>query len=224
MITQITTHQDDALKRLMQQFKDKTNLKKLLNIYLPRFQELEDEIWQLLNRLDIDAVSGIWLDYIGEIVVLTRVSGTTDERYRQLLKAKIATNVSEGEPERIISIFKILTLSDWVHFGDNAGNVFLAGTAEYTDQDEINALFRDVDKALMAGVRMPWFVCADSDEAFMFDGPGDGLGFDDGTGTVGGEFAEHYEERIPFAFDGPDTNTAGFGAGADDPFVGGVFL
>lgn len=226
MITQITTHQADALKRLMEQFKGKANLTKILNIYLPRIQEVEDEIFKLLNALDIDSQEGQFLDFIGEIVGLTRVSGTSDARYRQLLKAKIGTNTSEGIPEQIISVFKILTQSEWVHFIDLFnGNVSLTGTVEFTDQDEINDLFEDMDAVLMGGVRMPFFVCADETESFAFAGPGPaGLGFDDGTGTVGGKFAIEYTKQLPFAFDGTDTGADGFGAGSADPFVGGVFV
>ncbi len=228
MISKITTHQSDALKRLMQQFKGEKapNLIKILNIYLPFIQELEDEVFKLLDALNIDTQVGAFLDFIGEIVGLTRVSGTTDARYRQLLKAKIGTNTSEGLPEQAIAVFKILTQSEFVHFIDMFnGNISLTGTAFFTDQDLINDLFNDMDAVLAAGVRMPFFVCADETEAFAFAGPGPAaLGFDDGTGTLGGKLAIEYTKQLPFAFDGVDTETGGFGAGAADPFVGGVFV
>lgn len=225
-IATITTHEFDALQRLMEQFKNKENVGKIFNIYLPQIQELEDELFKLLNALDIDAVSGAFLDFIGEIVVLPRVTGLADPRYRQLLKAKIGQNVSEGDPERIVAVFKILTESAHVHYLEiNGGNVALQGTMELTDQDEINALFVDMERVVMAGVRLAFIVCADETLAFAFDGAGPpALGFDDGTGTIGGKFATDYEKRLEFAFDGDDEGAGGFGAGAADPFVGGVFL
>lgn len=225
-ITQILTHQEDALNRRMQQFKELPNIQAILEIYLPFIQELEDQLFLLLDALNIDNQEGTFLDYIGQIVGLPRETGLSDDRYRQLLKAKIGTNTSEGLPEQAISVFKILTQSEWVHFIDlYNGNIALTGTVEFTDQEEINELFDDMDDVLAAGVRMPYFVCADELESFAMAGPGPAaLGFDDGTGTVGGKLAVDYEKKLEFAFDGDDTDAAGFGAGSADPFLGGVFV
>jgi len=225
-IEKIITHESDALLRLMEQFKCRDNLKNIIDIYTPFIQELEDELWTLLNALNCEAMEGQFLDYIGEIVGQEREPGQTDERYRQLIKAKVGINVSEGTPTRsILSVFKILTQSEWVHIIDHLnGNVTLTGTVEYTDQQIINELFEDMDKVLAAGVRMPYFVCADPELAFAFDGIGPpALGFDDGSATVGGKFAVEYTKQLDFAFDGPDL-ADGFGAGTADPFVGGVFI
>lgn len=224
-VTEILTHEEDALKRLLEQFKDKENVRKILEIYLPQIQEIEEAIFDLLFALDIDAMEGAMLDLIGQIVILPRVAGTGDVRYRQLLKAKIGQNISEGDPERIIAIFQILTQSAYVHYQNLRGNVVITGTAGYVDQEEINALFVGMEKVLMAGIRLAYFVCADDDEAFAFEGDGPpALGFDDESGTVGGMFAVEYLKTLEFAFAGDDEDAAGFGAGAADPFVGGVFV
>jgi len=224
-VTKITTHNLDALSRLMEQFKDKTNLIKILEIYLPLIQELEDTIYLLFDALSLNSQTGKYLDYIGSIIGLDRESGTTDSRYRQLIKVKIGTNISEGTPEQAISAFKLLTESVWVLFIDLfRGNISITGTTSYTDREEINRIFDAIDKVLAAGVRMPYFICADENESFAFAGSGaEALGFDDGSGSVGGKFAEVYTKELEFAFDGDDV-AGGFGAGTDDPFVGGIFI
>ena len=229
-VNPIVDHTGDAFRRLLQQYKDKPNLKKIIQIYSDRMQDLETVFASLyLARSVYDAV-GTQLDQVGEIVGIARPGSLVgnDTAYRTLIFVKIGQNVSQGEAERIINVAKLLTGSEYVHLLDILnGNVELTITTDLGTQAEVDATYRSMEIVLAAGVRVAAILCADPTEAFAFDGPNldrPALGFDDGTGTSGGKFAKHHEFKPPFAFDGVTTDARGFGAGPDDPLCGGVFV
>jgi hypothetical protein len=112
--TQITTHQEDALNRLIYQYKGKVNLKNLIkDLSTTQIQEIENAAIELYSRLNIDDSEGVQLNKIGEIVGQPR-NGLSDTTYRIFLKAKIAVNVSEGDIEQVISVWKLMTGSSIV--------------------------------------------------------------------------------------------------------------
>ena len=83
-----------------------------------------------------------------------------------------------------------------------------------------------MQRVAAGGVRINKIICADEDNAFTLDPENpnaSGGGYDDGTATVGGEYASEYTLILPWAYDGLATNTAGYGAGSDDPIVGGGY-
>lgn len=229
-VNTITTHKEDAFTRLLQQYKDKPNLKKIIEIYADRQQDLELVFVSLYLARSVNDAVGAQLDQVGEIVGLARPGSLigNDDAYRTLIFVKIGQNVSQGEAERIINVAKLLTGSEYVHLLDILnGNVELTITTDLGDQETIDSTYRNMEIVLAAGVRVAAILCADPEEAFAFDGPNvdaPALGFDDGTGTVGGKFAKHHEFKPPFAFDGVDQSARGFGAGPDDPLCGGVFV
>lgn len=100
--------------RLLEQYKPRTNINKLINsTIIDRFNSLEAIAPILYNRLNIDASSGMQLDKIGTIVGQDRL-GHDDVQYRMLLKAKIGTNNSRATIETIVSIWKIMTQASYV--------------------------------------------------------------------------------------------------------------
>lgn len=106
-ITKITTHNANAIARLLYQYRDSTKLQSLITaLYGTQVQEIEDAVYGLTGRLDIDTASGIQLDGIGSIVGQSRL-GLDDFFYRIFLKARIGKNVSEGDIERILSVWKL---------------------------------------------------------------------------------------------------------------------
>ncbi len=110
MITKITTHEIDGLARRLQQYKGKDNFKSVYEVLLAQVQDCENELFELLELLDINTASGLWLDVIGAILGVERLN-TTDAVYRALIKAQIGINNSEGTVNEVVSIFKILTNS-----------------------------------------------------------------------------------------------------------------
>ncbi len=227
-VDEITDHTDAALKRLMQQYKNKPNLKSIIEIYADRTQELETVFISLFLARSVNDAVGVQLDQVGEIVGISRPGTLGDEPYRTLIFVKIGQNVSQGEAERIINVAKLLTGSEYVHLLDILnGNIELTITTDIPTQEEVDATYRSMDVVLAAGVRVAAILCADETEAFAFDGinvDAPALGFDDTTGTSGGKFAKHHEFKPPFAFAGTTTDAKGFGAGSADPLAGGVFV
>lgn len=223
----ITTHSDDAVARFLFQYKNKEKIEGHIRAYIDQIQDLENAYFSLRTRLSISQSEGVQLDGIGKIVGEPR-GENDDPRYRVLLFARIGTNVSEGLPENIINVFKLLTEADWVQYQNlNDAQIMLTGTATFADQDEVNFIFDSIQKAVSGGVRVNHIICSDTDEAFAFAGinaNAPGLGFGDEAQTTGGKFAQDYEKKVPFAFAGNDPLPGGFGGSTVDPLVGGVLV
>lgn len=222
-ITKITTHIVDGLKRRIEQYKNKPNIEGTLTSFIKQVQDLEDAGDEMfLERMLADAV-GEQLDQFGKIVVLAR-QGFDDDFYRVLLFVKIGQNVSNGEPERIISTMKTLAQADLV-FYQNLGNGQIGlGVDVDLDFDLIDFIYNNMQRVVMAGVRINFITCFDPDEPFSFDGTGPvGLGFSSTAAPLtGGKFAFIHRRTTPFAFAGDD-NALGFGT-IGDVLAGGVFV
>lgn len=224
----IANHSDQAIARLMEQYKEKENIEKLIRIYTDRIQEIEDALQPLYLDRMIDNAEGVQLDRFGEIVVLDR-EGRSDEVYRRFLKVKIGINISKGRPEEVISILLQLTEATLVHYQNLGGaNVALSVNTDIP-ADEVNDVYTDMQNVVSAGVRINYISCFDPDEPFSFDGPGPfGAGFSSlAAPTTGGKFAFIHKNIVPFAFalsttDQGSDNALGFGS-ILDPFAGGTF-
>lgn len=112
-IATISNHDEQAKNRLITQFRSKPNIDAFLGVYTTEVQGLETIYFQLLENRSIDASVGTQLDLIGTILNETR-EGLSDSDYRLKLIAKIAANISQGTPEDMINIYKILMQADQV--------------------------------------------------------------------------------------------------------------
>lgn len=226
-LTYISNHVATSLKRLLEQYKNKPNLTAVIELYLDQVQDLEDAIYPMLNALNIPAMEGQMLDLIGEIVGQPRTT-TDDARYRILLYVKIHQNVSEAESERVISVMKLISESEYVHLINlSYAELQVQITTSGLPQDEIDLIYREIHKVVAAGVRVSYIIEADPVEAFAYAGTNAGApadGYDDGTGTVGGKYATGRINKVPFAYAGSDAGAEGYGAGAADPLAGGVYV
>ncbi|AUR92166.1 hypothetical protein NVP1170O_053 [Vibrio phage 1.170.O._10N.261.52.C3] len=95
----------------------KEQFKKLMDIFLEKSQEIEDQFVELASQKDLETVTGVWLDYIGNIIGLAR-DGREDEDYREALKLKISINTSDGTPDLISEIMLNLTKPDRVRIAE----------------------------------------------------------------------------------------------------------
>ncbi len=225
MFTPITSHIDEAKRRLIEQYKGKAELAKLIESLLVGFQEAEQANTDLNEDRSIDAALGVLLDQLGTIVGLTREPGLDDESYRVLLKSKISQNISQGEPERLIDVFKVLTQATLVYLTEHYPAAFGIGSeVDPVTQAEADKLFRLIEGVAPAGVRFEDIVVFDASEPFAFDGTLPGLGFGSTTDlSLGGLLATLYTPYREFAFAGGDSSGDGFGS-VLDPLVGGNFL
>ena len=178
------------LGRLYTQFVGKPKIEQIVRLKAAAWQALEDTFLQLLTLPSIDDSVGAQLDNLGKILNMPRM-GATDPNYRPYLKAKIAALRSSGTPEALYRVFRAL-------LADNVAKLIYAweGPAQMsmTLVDPTTSTLAAVALSMLriakfAGVRA-WIIWQESADAdtFCFDG-GTGKGFDDGSGTVGGQLA-----------------------------------
>ncbi len=218
-----TQHVTDALDRLIEQYKESSNVRKMLQSLVPQVQDLEDVVHDLFTSRTLTASEGAQLDKLGELVGQDR-EGFDDDFYRILITARIGINVSNGEYEKVLDVFKLLTQSALVHLQE----WYPAGYGVTADNEVDNDLMKFIANLMKlvdpAGVRLEGIMCFNGDEAFAFaGGPGNAKGFGDDTDPLeGGEFGFLHDLSVPFAFDGDDTEALGFGD-TQDPIAGGAF-
>lgn len=146
-VTPISTHVADAKARLMHQFKDKANLEALLDAITAQVQTLEDDMMDLSDVLDIDLMTGVNLDNIGEIIGQDR-EGRSDANYRIAMRERIAANSSSGTPDEIITAFASITGAANVDYDEDPP----AGFVIYGDGAQPTSLLQAMDDAAPAGV------------------------------------------------------------------------
>lgn len=178
MITQITTHIEDAKARLLFQYQGKANIEALLDsLGGQQIQDLENILFDISSRLDIDNSVGVQLNNIGLIVGQPR-NGQDDITYRLFLKAKAGVNVSEGDVERVLSIWKIITGGTIVQVIDQyPAAVELFSDVPVPGELEV-AAFTLMQEVVGAGISITSTIIS-PENAFGFENSIDTLGFDD---------------------------------------------
>lgn len=217
IISQITNHDDQAKNRVITQYKDSVNLNKIISVYTQQIQEFEDAAFALINERTLDGSIGFQLDQMGTILDEIR-NGLDDDDYRIVLKAKIAENVSEGTPEDLIGIFKVLLNPEEVHYNE----IYPAGfeLTAIGDQDPVSSIERvkqAINRAKPAGVELVSVKQVTRFPEFSF--------LDDPDPTGGGfrDLLVLSETSTPFVFfDDPDPNGIGLGD-ANNAALGGDF-
>lgn len=222
MTIKITTHIEDSLSRIIEQYKCSPSMQAMIEAIVDQVQILEDESFGLFSRLDLANATGVLLDQYGTIIGLDR-NGLDDDTYRLFLFAKIGQNTSNGEPERVIDAYKLLSNSSQVHLQE----YFPAGIGLSGDGDFNNASLEDVYEVIQsivaAGVRVDSLVSSDPDCYFVFDGDLDGEGFSEDDQLNGGCISELLNVSRSFAFSGGGEDTNGFGS-LNDSIIGGTLV
>jgi hypothetical protein len=106
-ITHKTDHVEEGLARLIHQYADKPRIKLLLQIYLDRVQDLEDAIFSLIDNAGLDNATGWILAALGKVLVQPN-PGLSDDDYRTLLRARIRVIRSNGKPEELLTILRLV--------------------------------------------------------------------------------------------------------------------
>ncbi len=134
-------------------------------------------------------------------------------------------NVSQGEPERLISTFQLLLGAGLVLLQElPPAGVALSSSVTFADQDEVDAALAILEAVAPAGVRVQYIGVFDETEPFAMAGGLSGLGFSStATPLVGGKFATIEQRNTFFSFAGSsETKNEGFGT-TEDTLVGGEF-
>ena len=119
-------HVETAIANLQPDFRLEQcapNLHKLVRVLVGEVQELEELWWALIFDRTLDTASGYVLDQWGRVVGEPR-DGLDDATYRNFIRARIASNNSDGTPETLIGIIKTITGANSVHYWNVSGPNF----------------------------------------------------------------------------------------------------
>jgi hypothetical protein len=108
---EITNHGDLAVDLLLEQLKDKVKLEAFLRALVGPAQELEEVAHDLDTEMRLDNAVGAQLDMIGRIVNLQRGS-LSDSDYRTRLRAHIRANRSEGTPDDLLEVLRLMVANN----------------------------------------------------------------------------------------------------------------
>lgn len=107
VLTHNTKHIGQAFARLLEQFKDKQRLKKVIEILLRPLQEAEDMFWSLYTDRRLDSAVGAQLDVLGRIVLEKR-DGRSDDDYRAIIRVKVKVLRSNGSAADLMAICDLM--------------------------------------------------------------------------------------------------------------------
>lgn len=225
MFTVITDHVQQAQKRLISQYFGIRSIEGTVEALVNPIQDIEYMLNDLNTQRTLDASIGVQLDNLAGIVAITRFGGESDDHLRLRVKAQILVNMSQGQPEIIISAFKLLTGAQLVLLDElYPAAVLLESEYIFPDQATVDQIIGILQDVVAGGVRVDGIVTFDAVSPFAMDGNLPGAGFGDLNDiTAGGLFATLNLFDGEFAFDGDDPAGLGFGAIAD-PLVGGEFV
>lgn len=168
VIERVEDHCHDALALLLTQFQDKPRLAAVLCAFVDPVQETEDAAWQLLAERDLDTAVDAQLDMLGRLVGEAR-EGRTDTEYRPFVRARVLINRSNGLPEEILTIVRVV-VGDAVelHLREHFPAAFIVevvGAIPFTPA----TLLRLLVEAKAAGVRVLLeYSFLPEDETFAF--------------------------------------------------------
>ncbi len=113
-VSRDTTISADAAGNLIDKYKKRTKFKAWLKSYTDRVQEGETDAQDLIDILNIDDATGVFLDVLGAIVGQKRTD-VDDEVYRISVKARIRINISHGTEDDIQELAFLLfaATTDW---------------------------------------------------------------------------------------------------------------
>jgi len=166
------TFEDDFTKR------DRPNIQSLVRSFVDQLQGCENSLQDIALFRSIDTANGSTLDGLGSIVGLLRTS-SDDDVYRSDIKFQIYLNVSNGEPETIISALTSIVNAESVSYLENypAGIILNAVVSSIPPSN----LRERLEKIVAAGVKLQLTYNFAGGEPFGFSesngAPTSGLGF-----------------------------------------------
>lgn len=188
---QITDHSDRALARLRSQYQGKPKIAALVAALVDEVQEFDDALWDLYLGRMLDDATGAQLASIG-FVVGEPNAGRPDDDYRRFIRARIKTNRSNGLPEELLAIARLViddeTAELWLEPQHPASVVLHVDGIIVIDElaEIVLSFLRD---AVAGGVRILLeYVPSDDADSLRFDGVVAGEGLGDSTDPlVGGQ-------------------------------------
>jgi hypothetical protein len=144
----IVDHVLQAIANLVSDYDDATKVQDLVSVFVNEVQELENTFYDLITDRLLDTSVGAQLDTWGEIVGERR-DGLTDDEFREFIRARILTNLAEGEIQRIITVLKTITQSTLVKFQANYPAAFIV---DYSRDGYTSDAFRERVRAQILSI------------------------------------------------------------------------
>ncbi len=186
-IIKIEDHENAALARLSGRYKAKPRIEGLVRSLGARVQDIEDVLIDYLDHKKISTAYGQLLDDLGSLVGAER-QGFDDDFYRILVYIKIAENFTEGQPEPLISAYKLMTGATNVEYKNlGGGNIEIVSNG-FSPTFDTSFMLQQLNRLLAAGVSLNSITFVDTEDAFKFD---EGPGFGDPNGLGGGKLGSY---------------------------------
>lgn len=192
LVTEITTHVEDALARFLQQYQGKVLIQGMTGAIVQQIQDLENGIYPIDAGRQIFNAVGTQLDNLGTIVGISR-NGLSDAEYLLFIYGKIAENFSDTTITSILNIIQSLFRAQSLIFQE----VYPAGVSVQVlgtplDPSLYPVAITLVKESLGAGISLIFIGGSPTVNVFRFDGPGI-VGAENGFGsltdpTIGGGF------------------------------------
>lgn len=153
-ISPFSDHFKQALVKLVAPFWGKPRIASLLYALIRQVQDLEDTIWEVSERYQIDTADDARLNVLGRIVGQPRF-GFNTETYRAVIRGRIRAARSHGRTDDIVEVLRLATeTTDPItveHFIPATVRVTMP---EHVDADHMAAVAFLLPKARAAGVRL----------------------------------------------------------------------
>ena len=196
LVTKITTHVQDGLERLSEQYKNRPRINAIHNALYEQIQELEDSIYnldsgrQLWNGVESPSM-GQQLDNIGTIVGISR-NGLSDAQYLLFIFGKIAENFSDSTLDSITSVVGYLFQADQIIVQELPPAGLLVEAFGSNIPDSLFSFAKNLVKAAMgAGIELVFMSASSHEDIFSFNGnnTNSSNGFSDANDPlIGGQF------------------------------------
>lgn len=196
MIEPIDNHEEQQVGLLIEQYQEKPRIAAWVASLARQTQEAEDMLWQVVRRYVIDEnTPSDLLEKLGAIVVEPRDDRPLDV-YRLHILAKIRINWSQGNPNDIIAVLRIVEPTAFKYIEHYP----MAEEAEYVAPPVAapQVLADIMAKARMSGTSTAVVAAEFADDlCFMFtlddESESATQGFADDAETVGGVLANVYQ-------------------------------
>lgn len=106
----VTTHEAEAKALLISQFRGKPVIEALLSSWIRPLQDLENVLWDVIDKRVLETAVDAQLDSLGKLVGEERL-GRANTAYRAAIKVRIKVNRSKGRSEDVLQVARLLDAS-----------------------------------------------------------------------------------------------------------------
>jgi len=142
--TKRTDHVENSRSLLIEQFKSRTVITGLSDVFARRAQDLENVLWDVIDKRLLDNAANAQLDALGRLVGEKR-DGRADVSYKKGIRLRIRVNRSKGRSSDLVDVLLL-----WGQVFRYVEYRFLAWSAEVEDEPDILYLHRLLTEAKAA--------------------------------------------------------------------------